>query len=123
MLTFTPVTALAKMEGVVRTDEFGQFTFIVPTELILSLFDSVDNNEGSIEDDRIFTISEVLDGVRDDDRYFLVRDAIASNGFTDALVATDTCKLMDGHHRLAAAIDLGYTNVPVRFTRVREEMF
>jgi hypothetical protein len=124
VITFTPVTDLAKMDGVVRTDEFGAFTFIVPIEIILSHFDSTDNNDALAEfEEDVLTISEVLDDLRDDDRYFLVRDSIASNGFIDALEATDTCKLMDGHHRLAAAIDLGYTRVPVRFTRVGEDTF
>lgn len=113
---------LVRMSGVARTDEFGQFTFMVPVDIILACFDSTDNNEAFAEfDDDILTISQVLDNARDDQRYLDVRDSISASGFIDALVATDTCILVDGHHRLAAAIDLGYDTVPVRLTRVRED--
>ena len=119
---YTIVNDLIEMEGVVRTHDFGEHTFIVPVNLLLSNFDSLDDNEGSASDDEdILTLAEVLDEKRGDDQYYSVRESIAASGFTEPIYSSDTCMLLDGHHRLAAAIDLGYTSVPVEFTWAPKE--
>lgn len=87
--------------------------YLVPVDYILSDFDSVDDNSDSIEDDDFLTLSEVLDDKRNTPQYGSVLASIATNGFTQSLACSHTNRLLDGHHRLAAAIDLGYTKVPV----------
>lgn len=75
------------------------------------------------------TVAEVwewmLDKKRDDEHYDDVLHSIRHNGFTRPLTASieyDTdgspyLKFGDGHHRLAAAIDLGMKSVPVEVFR------
>lgn len=47
-----------------------------------------------------------------DNRYNKIKDKIAKDGFCSYLAISDG-KLVNGHHRLAAAIDLGYDYLPV----------
>ena len=58
----------------------------------------------------------VLDMKRNDDHYGDVVDSIAANGFVRPVTAwykLGELYFGDGHHRLAAAIDLGITTIPV----------
>ena len=101
-------------EGVVSV--IGDGVYLVPISIILNEFDSVDDNSGSIdEDDEVLSISDVIDDARHTERYHNVRVTIAFDGFTQSLTCSHTNRLLDGHHRLAAAIDLGYNSVPVSF--------
>jgi hypothetical protein len=89
--------------------------YLVPVDYILDNFDSVDDNSDSIDDDDFISLADVLDDKRETSRYGSVLASIATFGFTQSLACSHTCRLLDGHHRLAAAIDLGYKSVPVAF--------
>lgn len=61
-----------------------------------------------------------LDEKRGDDHYPDVVESIETHGFVRPLTATEKdgrLTLGDGHHRLAAAIELGMTSVPVQVTK------
>jgi len=89
--------------------------YLVPISYILANFDSKDDNSDSSLDEEVLSLSDVIDDKRDTPRYDAVRASISANGFTQSLACSHTCRLLDGHHRLAAAIDLGYTHAPVAF--------
>jgi hypothetical protein len=58
----------------------------------------------------------MLEGLRMDDRYEHVYEGIKEAGFVVPLAAKlvrDDIVIFDGHHRVAAALDLGYASVPV----------
>lgn len=60
-----------------------------------------------------------LEEKRDDDYYEQVVDSIRTLGFVKPVTGRVTeegeLRFSDGHHRLAAAIDLGMTHIPVEF--------
>lgn len=62
---------------------------------------------------------QVLDSKRDDEGYDKTLDSIREHGFLRPLTADVNASsepgytFGDGHHRLAAAIDLGFTHVPL----------
>lgn len=103
----------------------------VPVELILTL-ESVDF--GGLDDESEFTngaygwggLTEAnLDKKRSDDGYEEMLNSVAVEGFYDPIMIhkpvagdnsyTDSWTMGNGHHRLAIAIDLGFTHVPVTF--------
>ena len=59
-----------------------------------------------------YTMDEVLDDKRADDDYGDVLDSVRSRGWVMPLHRWNNC-VTDGHHRLAAAIDLGHRVVPM----------
>lgn len=69
------------------------------------------------------TLAGLLDSKRDDPHYSDVLESIEEHGFIRPLTARreDLAPLGfmfgDGHHRLAAAQDLGYTHVPLEISR------
>lgn len=68
----------------------------------------------------------VLNTKREDDHYKDVLDALKKKGFSRPLTVeykrhSGGQQLSDGHHRLAAAIDLGFTHVPVYGCRKYED--
>lgn len=68
----------------------------------------------------------VLNTKREDEHYEDLKDTLSKKGFTRPLTASykhfdGGQHLGDGHHRLAAAIDLGFTHVPVYGVKRYEE--
>lgn len=109
---FTTVDELISMEGVRKSDIIAD-AWDVPISIVLSHFDSIDNKEGQ-SDDEPLTLEDIMDDIHGSTRYLAAKDNLSS-GFTEALVSSATCRLLDGHHRLAAAISLGYDSVPMAF--------
>jgi hypothetical protein len=67
------------------------------------------------KDVSLITVADLLDLKRDDDHYGDVVESLQVNGFLAPIGVHPTeRKLTDGHHRLAAALDLGFRFVPVR---------
>lgn len=70
--------------------------------------------------DLVITLKNLLEEKRQDEQYSDIVASIRAYGFVRPLTArvnTDTIHgymFGDGHHRLAAAIDLGYTHVPLQ---------
>jgi hypothetical protein len=59
------------------------------------------------------TLSEVLDVARKESNYNSVKNSLKKKGFIKPLCFNAREKMhMDGHHRLAAAIDLGFKWIP-----------
>lgn len=60
------------------------------------------------------TIGEVLERKRQDEHYPKIIESLVTNGWTTGIhITPGECEISDGHHRLAAAIDLGQQYVPV----------
>lgn len=110
---FTTMSELMKMDGVAPSDSVAG-AVEVPIPLVLQHFDSIDNREG--QDDEPLTLTEIIDDLHGTERYTQAKNNLKS-GFTEALVSSATCRLLDGHHRLAAAISLGYRTVPISFPK------
>lgn len=64
-----------------------------------------------------FKWNSVLINVREDNRYDKIYNEIKTNGFKVPIAAkwsfNDVIMLVDGHHRLAAALDLELKTIPV----------
>lgn len=59
-------------------------------------------------------VLDVLEDKREDDHYPMLVEALKATGFTKCVrVHTDKLRVTDGHHRIAAALDLGWQFVPV----------
>lgn len=70
--------------------------------------------------DEVITLVNLLEEKREDEHYPDVVESIRTQGFMRPLTARVNPATLhgytfgDGHHRLAAAIDLGYTHVPLQ---------
>jgi len=111
---YTEWTTLVESGEAVATDYYtnNHLVYLVPISTILDKFDSVDNGEESLDDEEPLTMREVLDDLEIDDDLLA---SIKSVGFTEPLPASHTCRLWDGHHRLATARLIGYNSVPIIF--------
>lgn len=91
------------MDGYVVNSEVMS---VLPIELLLT-FGSVDSFDGE-------PITEVLERKRKDGHYSKIVESLLLFGWTTGVhIAPDRNEITDGHHRLAAAIDLGQRYVPV----------
>ena len=63
------------------------------------------------------SVHSTLSGKRNDPQYAALRDDIAKNGMSNPVFASSFARpgpvVDDGHHRIAAAAELGHTHVPV----------
>lgn len=90
----------------------------VSVEEILRSWVSVDTNCMKERDDfkaarSRRSLIKVLAAKRNDRKYESIKDNIRRHGFNQPLCCHKSRKRqMDGHHRLAAAIDLGYKYIP-----------
>ena len=83
---------------------------LVPIEIVLDL-SSVDSEvldlpEGS-------TVADVLDVKRLDSWYPALLLKVEREGLISPLCCNEAGFLTDGHHRVACAVDLGWTHVPL----------
>lgn len=74
--------------------------------------------DGCVATDRGLAWDDLIECRREDHHYDWVVESIIKHGFTVPLTArlsweTGEVELGDGHHRLAAALELGMTSVPV----------
>lgn len=82
---------------------------IIPTTTVLDML-TVD------DDDTIdcLSVGDILDHKRRSEHYAALLDEIRANGMEVPIVIRTFCNkpwLVDGHHRVAAAVDLGMTHV------------
>lgn len=100
------------------TEDCESFIQWISVEEILSSWKSVDTScmRNRAEYKRTKNsrpIGKVLAAKRKDSSYEDTKQLIMENGFTQPLCFHKACKKqMDGHHRLAAAIELGYKYIP-----------
>lgn len=119
-MAYSVVNDIILLDGVTHISDK---TYSIPVSILFDHFDSSDDNEASLDDDLpILTLRQVVDNIRGDERYQAIAPSIASEGIVEPLSASPTCRLLNGHHRLAAAVDAGLTSVPVRFTWVPQEV-
>lgn len=95
----------------------------VPVETILREYASTDSgsrcgcwlwHECGEDTPRNESLQETLAWKREDSHYPRVVASLKEKGWTKAIkVLPDTNLIRDGNHRLAAAIDLGMTEVPI----------
>lgn len=119
MPTLTDTEPRSKSSGIYYGD---REVFLYPIEDVLSLFSSVEwraiaNDQGVDDEDDLYysPVGEFLYYFRGDERYHEALDFLR-DGFRQPLISViNYPRLADGHHRLAAAVDLGYSVIPVMF--------
>lgn len=92
---------------------------ILPIEEILN-YDSCDSDGVWVEGTGTvsYSVWTILAEKREDPWYPALVEKIRAEGFTGGIrIHPDGNEVRDGHHRIAAAIDLGYSFVPVETGR------
>lgn len=90
-------------------DFHGHRVYLIDTDYVLDNFFGSYNKsyDGSARDALLFI---------EDERQAKITNAISSNGFRAPIAASGGLQLVDGHARLAAALALGISRVPVSFS-------
>lgn len=99
----------------------NRVAWMEPIEEILKR-ESIDRANKSDWNGKIKTWDEVLAEKRRDSHYPYVLDSLKEHGFVRPLTCTmpdggkyEDYQFGDGHHRLAAAVELGMTHVPLQY--------
>lgn len=77
---------------------------------VLPLADVLDMTSG---DNYPHSVIGILDQKRQDDWYPAVVESLRQEGFTKGIRINDLDTVVDGHHRIAAAMELGMEFIPV----------
>lgn len=97
----------------------GYTVHLVPIAAIMSTMDSCDSDY-DLRGDHEESWRAVFERKRDDEHYESLRDSLETNGFlTPLCIQVDELECVEsfhnGNHRLAAAVELGFHEVPVVF--------
>lgn len=101
--------------------------FLVSISTILETWISGDGGSPDVLGTGQSKWDSVLEGKRDDYGYADLVESLKTDGFKcpltaqlpnpEGVVPRKSYSFSDGHHRLAAAIELGMTHIPIRFTK------
>lgn len=106
-----------------NSDQFGPDVHMVPVEKV-GRWASGDSRNGEWDPVPVIATTKRK---RWNPGYEAIRDDIAKNGIQKPLFASSFARpgpvLDDGHHRFAAAVELGLTHVPVTTSWLSEDEF